>query len=346
MFKSVDPEQLLDRLGIRYDRRGTALWASCPHPDHSDSTPSWRIIVEEENPKFGQHRCYGCGFGGWPVHLVEAALGCTRVEAVEWLKDIEQDPPLPLSVAIDYQRGLSPVFRLPLGVNAWEPLHQWEPEPREYAVKRGLLDWQVQRWQVVYAPVGYDGVRNRLSGRIVFPVRDVGGKLIGYTGRSYTGSELRYKEPQKAEGADLGSVFGAEHWPKRRKVVAVTEGALDALAIERAFPYSLPIGGIYGSQLHQGHIARLSTFEHVLMCTDPDKAGNAVAQALDEQLRRWVQVVRVEIPKGQDCASMPTAELRLAVDSGLRVVHQDRDRHEVEAGSTGRRRRTQVRLAR
>lgn len=344
----VDPAQLLDRLGIKYETRGTTLWSSCPNPAHSDRTPSWRIIIEPDAPKFGQHRCYGCGWGGWPVHLVETVLGCSRGDAVEWLRNIELDPPLPFEVAVEYQRTPPTRFVLPSGVKTRVPLTQWPADALAYVHGRGIQDWQIERWAIAFAPGRYDEHINPLAGRIVFPVYGYSGKLIGYTGRSYVNSKRRYKEPSKREGADLGAIFGEQHWPKPhlRKCVVVTEGAFDALAVERAFPYSLPIAGIYGSQLLPGHINRLSTFEAVLMATDPDKAGNAVASALEEQLRRWTYVVRVVLPDGEDAASLAIKspqQLEDAIGSVLDGLRRpDRDRGVVSGRP--RTRRTEVKV--
>lgn len=343
-YRVVNPEQLLDRLGIRYDHRGEMLWASCPHPEHNDRTPSWRIINDPEDKRYTQHRCYGCGFGGWPVHLVESVLNCSRYEAREWLRDVDTAPPLPFAVNVEYQRSLETLFVLPPGVKQ-TPLDTWPELPREYARSRGLTAWQVQRWRVGYADGRWDEILNPLAGRIVFAVRDHAGKPIGYTGRSYTNSKRRYKEPSKREGADLGAVFGEECWPKHRKVVVVTEGALDALAVERQYP-AMPVAGIYGSELHQGHVNRLSTFGYVLMASDPDKAGNRVANVLAQQLRRWTNVLRVNLPEGEDCASVSVSALRSALDSCLSVVHGDRHRPVVEDGPRSRRRRTEVRAVR
>jgi hypothetical protein len=345
-WKVVDPEELLERLGIVFENRGDTLWSRCPHPDHNDRTPSWRIIVDPDHPKYTQHRCYGCGWGGWPVHLVESVLGCGRAEAVAWLRDIEQNPPLPFEVNVDFQRSMTTFFKLPFGVK-FGPLASWPEDARAYVEGRGITAHQVDRWKIGYATGRYHPELNPLAERIVFSVRDRAGKLLGYTGRSYSGSERRYKEPSKREGADLGAVFGEEHWPAHRKVVIVTEGAIDALAIERSFP-SLAVGGIYGSQLHPGHIARLSTFEFVLMCSDPDKAGNAVASELAAQLCRCSRVVRVVLPEGFDAADLAIEDpncLRAALDSALRVVHGDGHRGGVADEPRPRRRRTQVRLA-
>ena len=343
-YKPVDPKLLLERLGIEFVEKNDVLWASCPSPDHNDSTPSWRMIADPDEPKFGQHRCYGCGFGGWPVHLVEKVLGCSRQDARDWLRDVEVDPPLPFEVAVEFQRSVPVMFTLPSGVRV-EPFDQWPEEPREYVRSRGIADWQIARWGIGWTPRRYDEMLNKLAGRIVFPVRTVSGKLISYTGRSYTGSARRFKEPSKSEGADLGAVFGERHWSSKRKIVAVTEGAIDALAIERAFPYSLSIGGIYGSQLAPGHIARLASFDTVIMATDPDRAGESVARELELELRRWVRVLRLELPEGEDPASLSVKDpqaLKEMLGLVLRGETTDRYRQAMEARTRKGRRRTEI----
>lgn len=317
---------LLKQLDIKYYDKNNVLWATCPNPEHNDRTPSWRMFADRDDPKFGQHRCYGCGWGGWPVHLVETVLGCSREEAREWLRDISENPPVPFAVKVEFGKPQSK-FVLPRGVHTL-PLNQWPARPLEYARERGIQDWQLERWKVAFADGVFDEVKNPLAGRIVFPVYNSNGVLIGYTGRSYTGSKRRYKEPSKAEGADLGAVFGELHWPRSdlRKFVVVTEGAIDALAIERIYPYSMPLGGIYGSQLAPGHIARLSTFRYVLMATDPDKAGTRVATELEAALKRWTKVIRVELPEGEDAASLSLSNPQLLKDA-LSCAMRDTKNH-------------------
>lgn len=335
-FKRFDPVKLLERLDIQFVAKGDVLWASCPNPAHNDKTPSWRFIANADSERFGQHRCYGCGFGGWPVRLVEAVLGCSREEAREWLHDIDVAPPLPFKVSIEVKQGLKARIRIPPGVY-FEPLSEWPDAARSYLLgDRGVTPWQVARWGMGYTKGRYDALTNPLAGRIFIPVLNTKGELISYTARSYLpNSKRRYKEPSMGEGADLGAVFGEQHWPKNRWVVVVTEGAFDALAVERVFMgMGLPVAGIYGSQLHSGHVARISTFRGVVLATDPDKAGNRVAGELTEQLRRWTQVVRAELPEGQDCASLPRAELKRIVQSSLDALCADRDRRDLQAGRT------------
>lgn len=344
----VDVVTLLRQLDIKTFEKNGVMWAKCPSPDHNDRTPSWRMISDPDHDKFGQHRCYGCGFGGWPVHLVEAVLGCSREEAREWLRDVSENPPVPFAVKVEFGVVRSR-FAFPRGVHTL-PLKEWPQAAYDYAVNtRGIAEWQIERWKVAFADGVYDKDKNPLAGRIVFPVHNGKGVLIGYTGRSYTGSKRRYKEPSKEEGADLGAVFGELHWPRPdlRRFVVVTEGAIDALAVERVFPYSMPIGGIYGSQLAPGHIARLSTFRNVLMATDPDKAGSRVASELEQQLKRWTNVVRVALPEGQDAASVDPQVLKTALTSAMREARiydktDHRDTLHTETRPTGCLKRTQT----
>lgn len=302
----ADVPDLLEALGIDASgpQAGGYYWASCPSPEHRDSDPSWRILDDPGDPDHARHHCFGCGFGGYPVHLVEAVLYShvddeeeRREMAREWL-DGAREAAVPLEVRVE----VAPTrarreLRMPGGVK-FKPLDRWPKPARQYALGRGLEAWQVTRWGLGYAAEG------RLRGRLVFPVRDGGGKLIGYTARSFTGARRKYLEPSEGDGATPGAVFGEQHWPppERRRIVVAAEGALDVLAVERMV--RLPIAGLYGSNLASRHIQRLSTFGVVVMASDPDAAGDGVAGAVSEALARWVEVRRLTLPTGTDCASL------------------------------------------
>jgi DNA primase len=89
-----DLVELLDRLGIQSTRKGHRIWARCPSRDHDDQDPSWAIITDEGGEKHGRHHCFGCGFGGWPIHLVQEVLDCDRNEARAWLAGEGIDVPV------------------------------------------------------------------------------------------------------------------------------------------------------------------------------------------------------------------------------------------------------------
>jgi len=298
----IDVAAVLLRLGIKARKQGRELWACCPFHDERD--PSWSINVDPSRPeRFGLWRCKGScpedENAGSLIGLVQRLLRLDdRKEAWRWIKGHDKGTPVkPLRTEIEILPTPG-AFSFPRGV-VIAPAEEWVTPARDYLTReRGVTAEQIERWGLGYAVIG------KLARRVVFPVRDGSGKLLSYTGRLFAGKGPKYKEANEADGADKGSVFGEEHWPAHgaRRVVVVAESALDALAIERAV--WLPIGGVYGSELLSGHVARLSTFEEVLVCSDPDRAGDKLWRQLKAQLGRWVKLARVELPEGCDAAQI------------------------------------------
>lgn len=299
----ADIPALLERLQIPAKRRGHDWWAPCPLPAHggTDTEPSWRIRDEPGHEKHGLHVCYGCGSGGGPMSLVRDMLGLegTRegtAQAKEWLGANASLPfGLPY-VEIDF-KPVRVKFKIPAGAR-FTPIAEWPEPPRRYLETRGVTVEQVDRWGIGYA------VDGRLAGRVVIPVRAREGQVAAYVARAYAGSLRRYDEATEADGADLGVVFGEEHWPasKARDVLHVCEGTFDAMAVERLVPG--PIAALRGSQLRLAQIAKLGTFPMVVVVTDPDRAGDKAAGAIYEALSRWSEVRRAVLPPLHDAAKL------------------------------------------
>lgn len=318
----VDVPAMLDALGIHSRRRGSERWGRCPF--HAERDASWQIRDEPGDDTNGLWRCFGCGAKGNPVQLVAAMIDTDTDGAIAWMAEagcIAGAPALPVSVTITSTQGIEGAFRLPVGVTFGPPA-TWVTPARRYVVKRGITEGQIERWGVGYA---LDG---RLRGRIVFPIRDASRKVIGYTARSFTGDEKRYLEPKAAEGATEGAVFGEEHWPAhgQRGAVVVTEGAINALAVERAIDafaadfdgHEIAIAAVRGSTFLPGHAARVSTFARVLVASDPDAAGGKLWETIRAMLGRWARLDRVVFPAGKDAADMAPADLAEAVVAAWR----------------------------
>ena len=326
-----DLEQMLERLDIPFERKGDRLWSCCPF--HNENTPSFFMWNEPGEERHGRYFCFGCQQTGRPVNFVANFLDTDKQSARKWLKNMESAAPQPLNVEMDMkpEAFFGRRFKLPSGV-VDKPLEEWSSIARNYVLNdRHLTAEQVARWRIGYA------VGGRCNGRIVIPIYDANGKLIGYTARTFIGHDRKYLEPAEKEGAKLGAVFGAIHWPHidRRDTVVVTEGGFNALACERASAGQLPIAAIFGSHVHPGHLVRLSTFKCVLLATDPDQAGNRVAKELREQLT-GCEVERVDIPSGHDCDDLPRADLHQAL---LSAYEQSADRHRPGLPARKRRRR-------
>ena len=311
----VDIPDLLKRLDIEAQRRGKEHWACCPLPGHDERTPSFQIRDDPTNDeRHGRWRCLGsCHTGGSPVGLVCKVLGLKPREAMRWLEGGKGTDRLSLDVELVPALARARGFALPGGVEL-APLADWPTTVQAYVRSRGIDDAQAERWGIGYA------IGGKLAGRIVLPWRDGKGRLVGYTARTFIGGPKKYLEPGADEGADRSAIYGEEHWPApgQREVVVVTEGAFDGYAVERAS--GLPFGALAGSQLLPGHVARLSTWEEVVIASDPDKAGKGLAQALHEALVRWVRVRRAILPAGYDACKLERTHGALALCRSLGCV--------------------------
>ncbi len=293
-FSQLDLRKFLDRLGIEVTKKGRELVTSCPFPDHDDRHPSWRMREEPGALKHGHWKCFGCARGGGPFSLVRELL-LLDIEGVrQWFGgelDASYKPPPPEEISPDTEQ-LTFVggFRLPPEVRQ-EPLARWIAPAQRYVVSRGITEEQVERWSLGYAALGW------LRGRVVFPAYSSSGRLQSYAARSFVGSPKRYLAPNPQEGAPSSAIFGAQHWRTFDRVV-VCEGAIDALAAERAG--APEVAALFGSQCLPIIVSEMTKFRTVRFAFDPDKAGSAVARALRDGLAGRVRVETIDMPDGLD----------------------------------------------
>jgi DNA primase len=298
-LKTYDVPRLLALLEIDAKRSGREYQAKCPF--HHDNDPSWHI--EETS---GMNFCFGCTEGGGPAFLVMRVLGVDILRARGWLKEnaIENDSAfaVPGEVSIKIGGGFvkRPAFTgLPSGVS----LTIMPQSARHYLDSRGITDAQIYRWDICY---GFSG---ELVDRVVFPILDQRGFLQGFMARTVVGARPRYTTPRPESNSDRTVIFGERWWPEdvSKSQVVVTEGAINALACERAGAKC--IAALGGSNPGLTVYTKLSKFKQVIVASDPDKAGERVASAL-KVLQRWTDVTRVELPPGLDAADLSSDALR------------------------------------
>lgn len=314
--QDVDVPRLLSVLGIDAEHQGDRWLARCPSGAHPDRKPSWDILDLPGTEKNGLHVCRSCGFGGTAIDLVVHRVGITREGAVGFIAERAMGAPdVPRAVRADWK--LPAGFALPPEVVV-APVASWPETPRRYLLDRGVLPEQVTRWGIGYALYG------ALAGRIVIPARDKVGRVLNYTARSFAGHAKRYLNARDADGPDASAVFGEQHWPaiNVRPLVVVTEGALNALAVERV--WRSPVAALFGSSVRLAHVGKIATFGAALILTDPDLAGDRAGEKLAAAIKGHVdglRLARVELPRGTDADSVEPAELRRALgDAWRRMV--------------------------
>lgn len=302
-------ERILRQLGIdiaeRYPRRFVARCRSGEHPDRH---PSWAIATSGD--RAGQHHCRSCKWGGSIIDLIMHVRDEGFVSAKTWLTDLiggdgaDYIPVDEIRVIITNPNEKG--FKLPPEIVIDKPA-LWPPTMLRYAVEdRRIPIWQLERWKVGYATFG------RLAGRICFVTYDSQWRPTNYTGRTVVKDPKRYCNASEDENPDFSVLFGEVRWPKMgsRKRIVVTEGAIDGFAVERAVRVETSLGGLNGSNVHPLTVAKLATFDEVIVLTDNDPAGDKAAAALEAGLCRQTEVRRVILPKKTDAASLPEDELR------------------------------------
>lgn len=305
MNEQVDIPALLRRLGIETRRAHGELHALCPA--HEDKRPSWSI-----NERTGQHYCFSCGYGGGVADLVVRSqgfdlVGLGRRDAWDWMRReglVKGSEGAALAVSLRLSLSHKRAFALPDGVVLGRPLYDWPEPARAYLARRRIEGWQVARWGVGYAEEG------PLAGRIVFPARSSSGALLSYSARTYRDHPVRYMTPNGNDGADQSAIFGEHGWPPagQRDVVVVVEGAIKALAVERAV--GCHVAGLFGARRtsNAAIAGKLSTFRRVALLLDADGAGDAGADELIPRLVRYCAVVRLRMA-GAPVDDAPDSEI-------------------------------------
>jgi DNA primase len=301
---------------------GDRIWGPCPFHVLSDdsklaefrakgSGPTW--FVRPRGQRRGQSHCFSCKQGGGLADLVMGVMGVGYGEAKSWLaeREGEPEPASPLPKHLRFTMAGDSGFRLDDSIE-WPAFEEWLTPMRRYVEKRGITSEQVRRWGIGYALEGF------YAHRVVIPVHDgFTDEVVNVMGRTISKTETkRYLWAPKEDRPDPDALFGERCWPayegRASRTVYVTEGAINALAVERAVA-GLPgrsVAALGASNVRPLHVAKLATFGRVVVLTDPDSAGDGAAGELVAALSSATDVVRVRLQEGRDAADYGEEELR------------------------------------
>src|ERR1043165_7384058 len=315
-------------------RAGTNFRALCPF--HREKTPSFNV-----NPHHQIFKCFGCGKGGDVFTFVREYEGLDFMGAVRRLAEranipleFENNPAAQQQkhikevlwtiheqiaqrwqsalkneasgqVARDYlaRRGVTEeaiaLFRLGAAPEAWDDTVNW-------AKSKGHDLALVEKAGLILRKEGSDHHYDRFRGRLMFPICDEQGRIIGFSGRVLSGDEKTAKyvnSPETPIFTKSKVIFGLDK-SKRALLDAggaiVCEGQLDLIACFMAGVQN--IVAPQGTAFTADHARILKRYvEEVVLCFDSDEAGqNAAVRSLDSLLASGLAVRVAVVPTPHD----------------------------------------------
>lgn len=317
---------IVDLVGqsVRLKKSGKNFLGLCPF--HDDKRPSFRV-----SPDTGWYQCWSCGEKGSIFDWVMKTQNMTFSEALQVLakqagvalsKTKPKDEPLRLTQQEAMKAALE-FFRSELGKST---------EALEYCENRGLTQEIRDHWEIGYAPdVGEalvlflkkkgfrlsdcralflieedtsGGFYDKFKGRLMFPIRDERGELVGFGGRLLGQGHPKYinssDTPLYRKSRVLYGMYRAKNALKDGVPVVLTEGYLDVIACHTA-GVATAVASL-GTALSEDHAKLIRRYtDRAIVLYDSDTAGeNAAARATEIFQASGIRVRIALMPKGED----------------------------------------------
>ncbi len=310
LLARVDIVDVVERY-IHLRKAGANYQACCPF--HSEKTPSFTV-----SPSKQFYHCFGCGAHGSAIGFVMQYAGLGFVEAVEELAG-QLGMPVPQEVGIRSQekaRQQPLTERMARAARFYKDQLKASPQAIDYLKGRGLTGEVAARYGLGYAPDDWQGLRrvftdgdydnpamtecglvieneqgrryDRFRDRIMFPIQDPRGNVIGFGGRVLGQGEPKYlnspETPLFHKGEELYGLPQARQTIRDEDGVIVVEGYMDVVALAQfGVGNAVATLGTATTPMHARKLLRLA--DRVVFCFDGDKAGRKAAwRALEASL--------------------------------------------------------------
>ncbi|MGZ8194142.1 MAG: DNA primase [Methylosarcina sp.] len=327
---------LVDLIGayVPLKKTGANYVARCPF--HTEKTPSFSV---SRNKQF--YHCFGCGVSGNAISFLMDFNHLDFVEAVEDLGNFAglEVPREAFEKSSSGDKGdLSLLYRTMEQVAAYykEQLnsHPDGKKAKAYLQSRGVSEEITTDYFLGYAPHAWRKLQDRFDpqllqacgllgrneegdlygrfrGRVMFPIRDKRGRVIGFGGRMLDDSLPKYLNSPETSLFQKGKeVYGLHELLRKNSKpqrILIVEGYMDAIALAQfGIHYAVATLGTATSQSHLELLFRLTT--EVVLCFDGDKAGREAAWRAMEPifpcLRDGRQVRIMLLPQNEDPDSL------------------------------------------
>ncbi len=320
---------------LRLEKAGRNFKALCPF--HQEKTPSFFVFPERQS-----WRCFGCGSGGDLVSFVMKKEG---VDFSEALKMLAERAGVSLARRKETAKDKAADRLYQINEAAAQYYHDVllkEPiaEPaRDYVKGRGLDQKTVADFQLGFSPgeglkehltkLGYAekellalGLLGEREGRtydyfrhrLMFPIRDIRGKVVGFGARALDDSLPKYLNSPLTEVFDKsGVLYGIDRAKgaiRERKLAVIVEGYTDVITAHQHGAANVVAS--MGTALTEKQIKILRGLTRSLaFALDPDVAGDAATMRGIEVARRSLDRQNVELPGLLGARSKLRAEIKI-----------------------------------
>lgn len=312
---------------VTLKRTGRSYQGLCPF--HDEKSPSFSV-----NEERGLFHCFGCGAGGTAFSFLMRIESLSFKEAAEALakrvgveiprsseeRRAEEDRSGAFEISSIAQRFYAEALRSPVGSQA-----------REYLLQRGISAASVEGFGLGFCPAGNQGARifarerngtaralevgllgrradgtvyEKFRGRLMFPIRDSTGRVVGFGGRTLSQDQPKYLNSQESavfrKANLLYGLFEAQAAIRKEARVVLVEGYLDVISLaQNGIEYcAASLGTALG--VNQLRLARRFAGE-IVAFFDGDRAGrNAAVRAFRTCVEADVWGLAAFLPEGFD----------------------------------------------
>lgn len=317
---------ILDVVGdrVRLRRAGRSHIGLCPF--HNEKTPSFHVFQDKQN-----YHCFGCGRGGDIFTFVMELEGLDFPQALELLA-ARAGVPLSGGGGRKRETGLHEVMDLAAKFFARQLRGQEGAAARAYMERRGLTPQDAARFGLGWSPSSWDsllrhlreagvadrqalacglvlsgpsgGLYDRFRGRLMFPIRDIAGRVIAFGGRLVDGDGAKYINSPEGDlyskRRNLYLLHEARGAIRERGRSILVEGYMDALRLHLCgFPETV---ASLGTSLTEDQARLLRRFgDRCYICYDSDTAGQeATIRGMYLLQGMGLDVQVITLPSGKD----------------------------------------------
>jgi DNA primase len=348
---------IVDLVGnyVPLKKAGRSFKGLCPF--HQEKTPSFIVFPDSQN-----FHCFGCGRGG---DVFSFYMGVERAEFREALQELAKRAGVQLDTMTVSTPELDSHRQRLVDLNEQAATFYSNiltnsaagEAGRKLADERGLNDEMIRRFQLGFAPDAWDGLHkyfasrgvdptlvheagllqeretggyyDRFRNRLIFPIRDRDGHVVGFGARALGDAMPKYlNSPQSAVFDKSALLYGldlARDEIRKRDEVVIVEGYMDVIAAHQ-FGHSNVVAAM-GTALTESQIGLLKrSTKRIVLALDADAAGQMATIRGLETMHQALDHDEVPIP---DAMGIIRFERKLNADISIVRLPEGKDPDEL-----------------